>query len=105
MALNDILIFYTYVILATKLVAIIASIDTILAAATVTAAAAEEAETILDFLGKLVSISLVSISGGGQPIQTGADNFCFSWATFILRSSNSQKPLPLKKYVLPASKI
>jgi len=59
--------------------ATIVSINIVLAAVTVAAAAAaEEAEMIFDFLGKLVSISLVSISGGGQPIQTGADNFCFS---------------------------
>jgi len=97
--------FYTYVILATKLMVTIASINIVLAVVTVAATvAAEEAETIFDFLGKLVSISLVSISGGGQPIQTGADNFCFSWATLILRSSNSQKHLPLKKYVLPVEK-
>jgi len=74
----------------------IANIDRISPVATVA-----EAETMLDFLGRLVSMSLVSTSGGGQPIQTGADNFCFSCATLILRSSNSQKPLPLKKYVLP----
>lgn len=83
----------------TKLATIIANAGVISLVET-----AAEAEMILDFLGRLVSISLVSTSGGGQPIQTGADNFCFSCATLILRSSNSQKPLPLKKYVLPIEK-
>lgn len=46
------------------------------------------------------STSFVSISGS-QPIQNGADAFCRAWATFILISSNSQYPFPLKKYVLP----
>jgi len=82
----------------TKIAMIIAKIGMILLAEVA------EAETILDFLGRLVSMSLVSTSGGGQPIQTGAESFCFSCATLILRSSNSQKPLPLKKYVLPAEK-
>lgn len=49
------------------------------------------------------STSFVSISGG-QPIQVGAESFGFSCATFILRSSNSQKPFPRKKYVLPITK-
>lgn len=80
-----------------KFVMITANISAIFSVTTVA-----EAEMI--FLGRLVSMSLVSTSGGGQPIQTGADNFCFSCATLILRSSNSQKPLPLKKYVLPAKK-
>lgn len=85
----------------TKLATTMANSDVISPVATTA-----EAETILDdpFLGRLVSISLVSTSSGGQPIQTGADNFCFSCATLILRSSNSQKPLPLKKYVLPTEK-
>lgn len=77
---------------------------TIIANTGVISLAAEAATILVDFLGRLVSISLVSTSGGGQPIQTGADNFCFSCATLILRSSNSQKPLPLKKYVLPVEK-
>lgn len=83
----------------TKLATTMANIDMISPVAAVA-----EAETMLDFLGRLVSMSLVSTSGGEQPIQTGADNFCFSCATLILRSSNSQKPLPLKKYVLPIEK-
>lgn len=83
----------------TKLATTMANIDVISPVATVA-----EADMILDFLGRLGSMSLVSTSGGGQPIQTGADNVCFSCTTLILRSSNSQKPLPLKKYVLPAEK-
>lgn len=46
-------------------------------------------------------MSLVSISGVGQPIQTGADSRGVLWATRIRKSSNSQKTLPLKKYVFP----
>lgn len=79
-----------------KVVMIIAIIGTVLPA--------EAAEAVMILVGRLASMSLVSTSGGGQPIQTGAESFCFSWATLILRSSNSQKPLPLKKYVLPAEK-
>lgn len=82
-----------------KLVTIITSNGIVFPASTVT-----EAETIFDLLGRLVSMSFVSTSGGGQPIQTGAESFCLSCATLILRSLNSQKPLPLKKYVLPVEK-
>lgn len=37
----------------------------------------------------------------GQPIQNGADSFWCLCFTRICKSLNSQKPLPLKKYVLP----